>query len=92
MNNRQLIDRFKHAHGLQLDLDLAAIFGLSKQQLSDWVTDKRPIPMSVKFRLLHLIDYPHAGEFAALFVDPTEHEKSVLQDRIAIAELKARHR
>lgn len=89
MNNRQLIDTFKHAHGLQFDLDLVSIFGLSKQQLSDWVNDKRPIPMPVKFRLLHLIDYPQAAELAALFVDPTEHAAHVLQDRKAIADLKA---
>lgn len=92
MNNRRLIDRFKQAHGLQFDQDMASIFHLSKQQLSDWVNDRRPIPTPVKFRLLHLIDYPRAAEFAALFVDATEHERSVRQDRKAIAELKATHR
>jgi hypothetical protein len=58
VNNRRLIDLFKQAHGLQFDQDMASIFHLSKQQLSDWVNDRRPIPTPVKFRLLHLIDYP----------------------------------
>lgn len=89
MKNRELIDRFKQAHGLAYDLDLAFVFGLSKQQLSDWVNDKRPIPMPVKFRLLSLIGYPNADEFAALFVDSKEHADAVKKDRRAIANVKA---
>jgi hypothetical protein len=92
MNNRQLIDRLKEAHGLIYDLDLTHVFGLSKQQLSDWVNEKRPVPTPLKFRMLQLIDFPHTAEFAPIFVDAAEHAALVRKDRKAIADLKATRR
>jgi hypothetical protein len=92
MNNRQFIDLFKEVHGLAYDLDLAHLFGLSKGQLSDWVSERRPIPMPLKFRMLQLIDFPHTSEFAPMFVDAAEHAALVRKDREAIADLKATRR
>lgn len=89
MNSRQLIDRFKQVHGLQFDQDLAFIFGVKPPHISAWVNEKRPIPVSLKFRMLQLIDFPMTSEFAPLFVDPAEHAALVLRDRKAICDLKA---
>lgn len=89
MTNRELIDRLKQAHNIGFDLDIAVIFGLSKQQINDWTQEKRPIPIQMKFRILALTNFPNTMEFAAVFVDTKQLAEDLKKDRKAIERLHA---
>lgn len=88
MKNRDLIDRFKKANSIEFDLDLAFIYGLSKQHISAWTRETRPIPTAIKFRMLVLMNLPGAADFAAFFMDEKQLAEDVKKDRKAIDNLR----
>ncbi len=89
MQNKELIEKFKNKYGLPSNEATAASLGIAASHLSAYVNDKRPMPISMKFRLLQHIDFAHNIEkIAACFVDIQEHFSMMSADLNRIEELK----
>lgn len=91
MNHKELISKFKALFKIATDADLAHVLGEKPYIVSGWKTERRPIPVGVKLRLLDHIKFsPDIKRLAAVFVESEEHEVQLLQDLDRLEELKRR--
>lgn len=91
MKNLELIDQVKVKLSLETDSDLAYVLGEKPYIVSGWKTNRRPIPVGVKFRMLdHVAFSTEIKKLAAVFVDAKEHEVQLTQDLDRLEELRRR--
>lgn len=91
MKNASLIEEVKLRLSLSTDADLAYVLGEKPHIVSGWKTERRPIPVGVKLRLLDHIKFsPDIKKLAAVFVEIEEHEVQLVQDHDRLEELKRR--
>ncbi|OYU30721.1 MAG: hypothetical protein CFE39_11960 [Comamonadaceae bacterium PBBC2] len=89
MKNVFLIEEVKLKFSLSTDADLAYVLGEKPYIVSGWKTERRPIPVGVKLRLLDHIKFsPDIKKLAAVFVESKEYEVQLLQDLDRLEELK----
>jgi hypothetical protein len=91
MKNVFLIEEVKLKLSLPTDADLAYVLGEKPYIVSGWKTERRPIPVGIKMRLLDHIKFsPDIKKLAAVFVESEEYEVQLLQDLDRLEELKRR--
>ena len=91
MKNITLIEEVKIKLDLPTDADLAYVLGEKPYIVSGWKTERRPIPVGVKLRLLDHIKFStEIKKIAAVFVESEEYEVQLLQDLDRLEELKRR--
>ena len=91
MKNRELIALFKNAKGLESDVEVAHVLDQSQSIVPGWNTERRPIPINIKFRLLDHIQFAeNIKAIATCFVDLNEHEALMQEDLDRIEDLHKR--
>lgn len=91
MDNRKLIDLLKTETGLPSDKAVAEALDQAQPTVSGWVSNKRPMPAEIKFRILDHVNYsPELRKIAACFVDLESHERAMEADRIRFETVKTR--
>lgn len=80
MTNAELIDAFKRKFNLDSETDVAVILDVSTSVLGQWRTSHRPMPVSVKFRLLDHLGYAWARDALAFFVPEDVHATLIADD------------
>ncbi len=91
MKNTELIEKIKHKFSLQTDSDLAAVLGEKPHIVSGWKTNRRPIPLPIKLRILEHIEFStEIRRLAAVLVDDEEQRVQITQDLDRLEEVKRR--
>ena len=91
MNNKELIYLFKEKFKIKTTEEVGFILNQAATNVSAWQNEKKPMPISIKFRLLEHIDFsPETKKFASLFVDIDEQDVLMVQDHDRLEELKRR--
>ena len=69
MTPRELIDALKDRFRCDSDAQAGALIGASRQQVNDWVTGHRPMPLTSKLKAADKLNYGWVRD-AILFLAP----------------------
>jgi hypothetical protein len=78
MNASKLLDAFKEKFGMKTDADVAYVFDVHPQQITDWRSGHREIPLLIALRLADHLGYAWVRD-AILFGLVPEEEHQVFK-------------